>query len=134
MAVRLVPVGNGGRKVYFFALAFTKHMCYIYTEQAFRIIVRRIGPMEMSRVYEGEENVSVLAPGAVQGSSPMGLMEKLGILTDSAKYDVACTSSGVERKGNGRDLGNCVKAGICHSFSSDGRCISLLKILMTNEW
>ncbi|MDE5746860.1 MAG: putative DNA modification/repair radical SAM protein, partial [Acetatifactor sp.] len=43
----------------------------------------------------------------------MGLMEKLGILTDSAKYDVACTSSGVERRGNGRDLGNCVKAGIC---------------------
>lgn len=82
---------------------------------------------------EGKENVHILAPGAVQDSSPMGLMEKLGILTDSAKYDVACTSSGVERKGNGRDLGNCVKAGICHSFSSDGRCISLLKILMTNE-
>ncbi len=63
----------------------------------------------------------------------MGLMEKLGILTDAAKYDVACTSSGVERKGNGRDMGNCVKSGICHSFSGDGRCISLLKILMTNE-
>lgn len=70
---------------------------------------------------------------AVRDGSPMGLMEKLGILTDSAKYDVACTSSGVERRGNGRDLGNCVQAGICHSFSSDGRCISLLKILMTNE-
>lgn len=63
----------------------------------------------------------------------MPLMEKLGILTDAAKYDVACTSSGVERKGNGRDMGNCVSAGICHSFSSDGRCISLLKILFTNE-
>lgn len=61
------------------------------------------------------------------------LMEKLGILTDAAKYDVACTSSGVERKGNGRDMGNCIAAGICHSFSSDGRCISLLKILFTNE-
>lgn len=63
----------------------------------------------------------------------MSLMDKLGILSDAAKYDVACTSSGVERKGNGTDMGNCIKAGICHSFSSDGRCISLLKILMTNE-
>lgn len=63
----------------------------------------------------------------------MSLMEKLGILTDAAKYDVACTSSGVERRGNGRDMGNCVAGGICHSFSSDGRCISLLKILFTNE-
>lgn len=61
------------------------------------------------------------------------LMDKLEILTDAAKYDVACTSSGVERKGNGRDMGNCAAGGICHSFSSDGRCISLLKILMTNE-
>lgn len=61
------------------------------------------------------------------------LMDKLEILTDAAKYDVACTSSGVERRGNGRDMGNCVSGGICHSFSSDGRCISLLKILMTNE-
>ncbi|MDE7353475.1 MAG: putative DNA modification/repair radical SAM protein [Acetatifactor sp.] len=61
------------------------------------------------------------------------LMDKLGILTDAAKYDVACTSSGVDRKGNGTGIGNCVAAGICHSFSSDGRCISLLKILQTNE-
>ena len=61
------------------------------------------------------------------------LMDKLEILTDAAKYDVACTSSGVDRKGNGRDMGNCISAGICHSFSADGRCISLLKILMTNE-
>ena len=63
----------------------------------------------------------------------MSLMDKLGILTDAAKYDVACTSSGVERKGNGSSMGNCVAGGICHSFSSDGRCISLLKILFTNE-
>lgn len=63
----------------------------------------------------------------------MSLMDKLGILANSAKYDVACTSSGVDRKGNGVDMGNCVAAGICHSFSSDGRCISLLKILLTNE-
>ena len=61
------------------------------------------------------------------------LMDKLEILTGAAKFDVACTSSGVDRKGNGRDMGNCVFGGICHSFSADGRCISLLKILMTNE-
>ncbi|MCM1057226.1 MAG: putative DNA modification/repair radical SAM protein [Firmicutes bacterium] len=63
----------------------------------------------------------------------MSIMDKLGILADAAKYDVACTSSGVERKGSGNSIGNCVAAGICHSFSSDGRCISLLKILLTNQ-
>lgn len=63
----------------------------------------------------------------------MSLMDKLGILTAAAKFDVACTSSGVDRKGNGTSMGNCVAGGICHSFSSDGRCISLLKILFTNE-
>ena len=63
----------------------------------------------------------------------MSLMDKLGILTSAAKYDVACTSSGVERKGNGKSMGNCVSGGICHSFAADGRCISLLKILFTNE-
>ncbi len=63
----------------------------------------------------------------------MSLMDKLGILTDSAKYDVACTSSGVERHNDGKGIGNTLKGGICHSFSSDGRCISLLKILFTNE-
>ncbi len=64
---------------------------------------------------------------------PMDLMKKLEILADAAKYDVACTSSGVDRKNDGAGIGNCVKAGICHSFSADGRCISLLKILLTNE-
>lgn len=59
--------------------------------------------------------------------------EKLKILTDAAKYDVACTSSGVERKGKKGHLGTTTQAGICHSFASDGRCISLLKILFTNE-
>lgn len=72
-------------------------------------------------------------PQIFQQTGAMSIMEKLEILTDSAKYDVSCSSSGVERKGNGKDMGNCKKAGICHSFSSDGRCISLLKILMTNE-
>lgn len=63
----------------------------------------------------------------------MSMYEKLNILTDAAKYDVACTSSGVDRRGDGTGIGNCEKAGICHSFSADGRCISLLKILFTNE-
>lgn len=63
----------------------------------------------------------------------MDLMEKLEILTDAAKYDVACTSSGVDRNGDGKGMGNSVAKGICHSFASDGRCISLLKILFTNE-
>ena len=60
----------------------------------------------------------------------MELKEKLIILADSAKYDASCSSSGSTRKNNG--LGNAAPAGICHSFASDGRCISLLKILMTN--
>ncbi len=63
----------------------------------------------------------------------MTLQEKLNILTDAAKYDVACTSSGTQRQNDGTGIGNCVQSGICHTFSSDGRCISLLKILFTNE-
>ena len=63
----------------------------------------------------------------------MSMYDKLQILSDAAKYDVACTSSGVDRQGDGTGMGNCKKSGICHSFSADGRCISLLKILFTNE-
>lgn len=63
----------------------------------------------------------------------MSIMEKLQILSDAAKYDVACTSSGVDRKGDGAGIGNSISCGICHSFAGDGRCISLLKILYTNE-
>ncbi len=63
----------------------------------------------------------------------MSLAEKLNILSDAAKYDVACTSSGTDRQNDGTGIGNCVKAGICHTFSADGRCVSLLKILFTNE-
>ena len=59
--------------------------------------------------------------------------EKLQILADAAKYDVACTSSGSSRRGKKGMLGNTEAAGICHSFSSDGRCVSLLKILLSNE-
>jgi len=61
----------------------------------------------------------------------MDLKEKLHILSDSAKYDASCSSSGSTRK-NSNGLGNVAISGICHSFASDGRCISLLKILMTN--
>ena len=63
----------------------------------------------------------------------MDIFEKLEILTDAAKYDVACTSSGVDRPGVKGKLGSAVKAGICHSFAADGRCISLLKVLMSND-
>ena len=62
----------------------------------------------------------------------MELAEKLEILADSAKYDVACTSSGVERAGKHGSLGSCSAAGICHSFTPDGRCVSLLKVLYSN--
>ncbi len=63
----------------------------------------------------------------------MELIEKLTILSDAAKYDVACTSSGTERKGGKKGMGNAIAPGVCHSFSADGRCVSLLKILFTNE-
>lgn len=69
----------------------------------------------------------------MQISENMSVMEKLRILTDAAKYDVACTSSGTSRGNDGTGLGSCVQMGICHSFAADGRCISLLKILFTNE-
>lgn len=63
----------------------------------------------------------------------MDIKDKLKILADSAKYDVACTSSGSDRSNGGTGTGNTLACGICHSFSADGRCISLLKILFTNE-
>lgn len=61
----------------------------------------------------------------------MNIEEKLSILAESAKYDVSCSSSGSNRKNEG-GMGNGHISGICHSFTSDGRCVSLLKILMTN--
>ena len=63
----------------------------------------------------------------------MEISEKLKILTDAAKYDVACTSSGVDRSNKGKGMGDAHACGICHTFASDGRCVSLLKILFTNE-
>lgn len=62
----------------------------------------------------------------------MDIFDKLTILSDAAKYDAACTSSGVDRDNSGSGVGSAVACGICHSFSADGRCISLLKVLMTN--
>lgn len=62
----------------------------------------------------------------------MKIEEKLRILGDSAKYDVSCSSSGSSSDFKDSKIGNCAIGGICHSFSSDGRCISLLKVLLTN--
>ena len=62
----------------------------------------------------------------------MNTVEKLAILADAAKYDVACTSSGSDRQAQAGQLGNTIAAGLCHSFAADGRCISLLKVLFTN--
>ena len=62
----------------------------------------------------------------------MELLDKLTILADAAKYDAACTSSGLDRAGRPGTIGSTTLAGCCHSFSADGRCISLLKVLMTN--
>lgn len=60
----------------------------------------------------------------------MDLSEKLTVLTDAAKYDAACTSSGARRGGG--QMGQTIAAGCCHSFSADGRCVTLLKVLLTN--
>ena len=62
----------------------------------------------------------------------MTIKEKLEILSDAAKYDASCSSSGSTRKNSKDGIGNAAYSGICHSFANDGRCISLLKILMTN--
>lgn len=62
----------------------------------------------------------------------MDVFEKLKILADAAKYDAACTSSGSQRSSKGAQIGNAVACGICHSFAADGRCVSLLKVLLSN--
>ncbi len=88
------------------------------------------GMMEQTNVLRGAGMESNLI---VRKNEKMSVMEKLGILSDAAKYDVSCSSSGVGRRGDGTGIGNTLAAGICHSFSADGRCVSLLKILFTNE-
>ncbi len=62
----------------------------------------------------------------------MDVLDKLNILADAAKYDAACTSSGLDRSGRPGTIGSTTMAGCCHTFSADGRCVSLLKVLLTN--
>ena len=62
----------------------------------------------------------------------MQVQQKLEILADAAKYDASCASSGAKRDGNGKGIGHSDGMGICHSYTPDGRCVSLLKILLTN--
>ena len=83
--------------------------------------------------YNADTNICSRKAKTMIIQDNLTVQEKLKILTDAAKYDVSCTSSGVNRKGKTGHLGNTSEAGICHSFSADGRCISLLKILFTNQ-
>src|SRR5665213_3231903 len=62
----------------------------------------------------------------------MDLRSKLVVLADAAKYDASCASSGSNRRNDGTKLGDTNGMGICHSYTPDGRCVSLLKILLTN--
>ena len=68
-----------------------------------------------------------------KGVISVNTLEKLTILSDAAKYDAACTSSGATRTARPSSIGSCEASGICHSFSADGRCISLLKVLLSND-
>src|SRR6188508_3065311 len=63
---------------------------------------------------------------------PLTLVQKLEILADAAKYDASCVSSGGDKRKAGKGLGSVTGRGICHAFTPDGRCVSLLKILLTN--
>ena len=63
----------------------------------------------------------------------MEVMDKLTILADAAKYDAACTSSGLDRSSRRGGIGSTMTAGCCHTFSADGRCVTLLKVLLTNR-
>ncbi len=63
----------------------------------------------------------------------MDMIQKLRILADAAKYDVSCSSSGSHRKNTSSGIGNAAACGICHAWSADGRCISLLKVLYSNQ-
>ena len=67
------------------------------------------------------------------GMSFQRVQEKLNILADAAKYDVSCSSSGSNRTNTNKGLGNASASGICHTYTEDGRCVSLLKILLTNH-
>ncbi len=101
------------------SLRFGREFFFIRCEDLHNRTYFRIMDAEDEHMYEIQLNQTI--------------EEKLEILSDAAKYDVACTSSGVDRRGKEGYLGNSCAAGVCHSFSADGRCISLLKILMTNH-
>jgi len=79
-------------------------------------------------------NVQYYLPVPLAGINSMSnILEKLRILSDAAKYDASCSSSGSKRANSGKGLGNAEGMGICHSYTEDGRCVSLLKILFTNH-
>ena len=130
-------LANRNLKIHLSASVFLRNMTC--NKRTYVLFYKQTNVLQEVMAVSGQENGLILGEKKqmeleiYRQKGEMSIMEKLEILTDSAKYDVSCSSSGVERKGNGRDMGNCRKAGICHSFSSDGRCISLLKILMTNE-
>jgi predicted DNA-binding helix-hairpin-helix protein len=81
------------------------------------------------RIMIGEQMFPLLKLWLVKR---VDLIDKLTILADSAKYDAACTSSGVDRPG-GKGIGSAVAGGCCHTFAADGRCVSLLKVLLSNH-
>ena len=85
---------------------------------------------ETSSVSRGEVELKFQTGG--MGIMNQEIYQKLTILAAAAKYDVSCSSSGNSRKGV-KSLGSAANAGICHTWGADGRCISLLKILMTNH-
>jgi len=78
------------------------------------------------------EYINVKSYVVLHGSDGMDLIRKLHILADSAKYDVSCVSSGSSRENTPGGIGSTFSGGICHTFTTDGRCISLLKILLSN--
>ena len=87
---------------------------------------------QLFRVIDAIERPPGGLTGGGQPCGEMDVLEKLTILTDAAKYDAACTSSGGNRKAKAGYIGNTTSsiAGCCHSFSADGRCVTLLKVLM----
>ena len=81
--------------------------------------------MDKTRRFRRADNI-------ISRGDQMDLMQKLSVLGESARYDVSCSSSGSQRAG-GKGIGNTVASGICHTWTADGRCVSLLKVLLTNE-
>ncbi len=108
------------------------NICFVCLQKGFFMNTDTFTSLSKSKPDSPHDTAELSVCGSITKDS-MTLDEKLAILTDAAKYDVACTSSGVDRKGSGKGIGNSQACGICHTFAADGRCVSLLKILMTNE-